>query len=226
MKNRIGTRKHNMNRTANKSRMQRRSWPGNCGYCHQHVIWHIEHKGQSGPIPLNDMEHGGRKHSCVKYFSYEKMLEVLCLAPTKEKEWRGQAILRNIAVDDIADWRKSKLRARVSTLVRLPRAGLRFSGMGMSGEHKMCANQTGIGPGIRATVMELAEDGTISESVKNVVRNGHANERDAGYVNIDCHLGRELLGKTVDDIVRYVLPNGSVRELKITAIEHDVRLLS
>jgi len=172
------------------------------------------------------MEHGGRKHSCVKYFSYEKMLEVLCLAPTKEKEWRGQAILRNIAVDDIADWRKSKLRARVSTLVRLPRAGLRFSGMGMSGEHKMCANQTGIGPGIRATVMELAEDGTISESVKNVVRNGHANERDAGYVNIDCHLGRELLGKTVDDIVRYVLPNGSVRELKITAIEHDVRLLS
>jgi len=147
-------------------------------------------------------------------------------APTEEKERRAQEILSNITVDDIADWQKSKLRARVSTLVRLPRAGLRFSGMGMSGEHKMCANQRGIEPGSRATVMELAEDGTISESVKNVVRNGHANERDAGYVNIDCHLGRELLGKTVDDIVRYVLPNGSVRELKITAIEHDVRLLS
>jgi len=172
------------------------------------------------------MEHDGGRHFCLKYFSYEKMLEVLCLAPTKEKEWRGQAILRNIAVDDIADWQKSKLRARVSRLVRLPRAGFRFSGMGLSGEHEMGANQRGIEPGSRATVMELAEGGTISESVKNVVPSGHVNERVAGYVNIDCHLGRELLGKTVDDIVRYVLPNGSVRELKITEIEHDVRLLS
>ena len=215
-----------MSRSANKNRTQRRSWPNNCGYCHQHVIWHREWQYQSAAIPLNDMEHGGGPHSCVKYFSYEKMWEVLRSAPTEEKERRAQEILSNITVDDIADWKKSKLRARVSTLVRLPRAGFRFSGMGMSGEHEMCANQRGIEPGSRATVMELAEDGTISESVKNVVRSGHANERDTGYVNIDCHLGRELLGKTVDDIVRYVLPNGSVRELKITAIEHDVRLLS
>ena len=113
-----------MNKTEQKR--NRKNWPGNCGYCHQFVIWHREWEGQVKPIPLNDMELGGDKHSCHKYFNYRRMMKRLQSMAIDSRPQEGEEILRVIRKDSIADWQKKNLQDELRQIVaghpvRLPR---------------------------------------------------------------------------------------------------------
>ena len=203
--------------TYKESHRNRQSWLGLCGYCHESVIWHKEWVSQGRPIPLNELERGGGKHSCPKYVHYQKMIRRIDSVHANLLERELQDVSRVIALDDIADWEKDKLYQAVRQRLR----GRRTANSIMTENREPIYDPLAVQLGSCVVVRSMDIDHENQRTLHLVERKSGSSLSILGAVTPDTPVFRALLGHKVGDQITVEAPSGALR-FKVLSVEQSI----